>query len=794
MTFGDGAVTFCKPLLRVFTPCRMLLAFVISSKLKFSAAAAGAILLLAPFLFAAPPVIQIPRIESPPALADFEGMHPVPRVADHMLRVTGFIAREPADGAEPTQDTDVYLAFDSKNLYAVFICWDKEPDKIRARMTRREDIFSDDSAEIMIDTFDDARRGYVFAANPLGIQWDALWTEGSIGKGQPADFSGFDSSFDTVWNSEGRLTGQGYMLLMSIPFKSLRFPNSDQQQWRIILNRSIPRTNENLFWPRISNRIQGRFNQAATATGLDMSRTRNIQLIPYGLLRGFRDIDQRDPANPFFESRTVQPEAGLDAKFILHDSFVLDATVNPDFSQVESDEPQITVNQRFEVFFPEKRPFFLENSNYFNSPINMVFTRRIGHPEFGLRLTGKTGPWAVGILATDDRAPGEALRPTDPHSGDRATFTIARVSRDILDQSIIGATYTDREFAGGYNRVGGLDANLKLNQNWRVQGQAVASSTLDVIAGTSSAGPGYKVDLERAGRKFNLQSLFVDYSPGFVTETGFVNRVDIREQTINASYYFRPEGKFLISYGPTLEQFNIWDHRGTALDYFFYPGFRVDMARSTYVNFHPFGYDDVRLRPLDYSTLTRVAAYPQPFWGIEAGTSWLKELDFTAFFVSGKGVNYNPAAGQTPTLGHEDQGNFTLTFHARGRLRVDNAYLLEHIRDPHLTAVTNHIFRSKWNYQFTRDLSARLILQYNSVLSNLAISTLSPTKNFNTDFLITYLIHPGTAIYVGYNSDLGNLNRGLAVDPVTGFILTTPRGYINDGRQFFVKASYLFRF
>jgi outer membrane receptor for ferrienterochelin and colicin len=202
----------------------------------------------------------------------------------------------------------------------------------------------------------------------------------------------------------------------------------------------------------------------------------------------------------------------------------------------------------------------------------------------------------------------------------------------------------------------------------------------------------------------------------------------------------------------------------------------------------------VRLRPLDYSALPRVTAYPQPFWGIEAGTSWLKELDFTAFFVSGKGVNYNPLAGQVPTLGHEDQGNFTLTFHARGRLRVDNAYLIEHIRDPRLSAVTNHIVRSKWNYQFTRALSARLILQYNSVLSNPAISSLPHTKNFNTDFLITYLIHPGTAIYVGYNSDLANLNRNLDVDPLTGFVQTTHNGYINDGRQFFVKASYLFRF
>jgi hypothetical protein len=740
-----------------------------------------------------PPTIQIPHIDTPPQLSDFEDMQPSPRLAESMLKVTGFIAREPADGAVPTQSTDVYLAYDQHNFYAAFVCWDSEPDKIRARMTRREDIFSDDSAEIMIDTFHDARRAYAFAANPFGIQWDALWTEGSIGNGTAGDYTGFDSSFDTVWRSEGRLTGRGYILLISIPFKSLRFPNSPSQEWGIILNRSIPRTNENLFWPRISNRIQGRFNQAATMIGLrDVSPGRNVQLIPYGLVRSYRDIDQRDPNNPFFEGHSLKPDVGLDGKFIVHDSFVLDATVNPDFSQIESDQPQITVNQRFEVFFPEKRPFFLENSNFFTTPIDLVFTRRIAHPEYGLRLTGKTGPWAVGVMASDDRAPGEALPPSDPHSGDRATFTIARVSHDILEQSTIGAIYTDREFGGGFNRVGGVDANIKLNQNWRLQANAVASSTLNTD-GTYQAGPGYKLDLERLGRKLNLQSQYLDFSPGFTTETGFVNRVDIREQMLNASYYFRPEGKFLLSWGPTLQQFNVWDHRGTAEEYFAFPGLRADFTRGTWVNFHPFAYDDVRLRPLDYSGLSRVTAFPQPFWGVEGSTSWYKQFDFTWFFVSGAGVNYNPSAGHLPVIGHEDQLNTTLTFHVSSRLRIDNAYLLEHIREreSNLTAVTNHIIRSKWNWQFTKEFSARVIVQYTGVLSNPLVSSLSPTKNFNADFLLTYFVRPGTAIYVGYNGNLQNLNRGLIPTP-TG--LLTSEGYINDGRQFFVKASYLFRF
>src|SRR5947207_11266602 len=136
-----------------------------------------------------------------------------------------------------------------------------------------------------------------------------------------------------------------------------------------------------------------------------ISPGRNMQFIPYGVLRSFRALDTRDPAVPRFDHRDAEFHGGIDSKFVLHDNLVLDVTANPDFSQVESDEPQITVNQRFEVFFPERRPFFLENSDYFKTPIDLFFTRRIGDPQFGARLTGKVGPYSLGILATDDRGP-----------------------------------------------------------------------------------------------------------------------------------------------------------------------------------------------------------------------------------------------------------------------------------------------------------------------------------------------------------------------------------------------------
>src|ERR1700741_4566604 len=164
-------------------------------------------------------------------------------------------------------------------------------------------------------------------------------------------------------------------------------------------------------------------------------------------MRGFRALDTRDPSNPFFQKATAQGQPGMDAKFVIHDSFVLDLTANPDFSQVESEDPQVTVNQRFAVYFPEKRPFFIENADYFRTPIDLFFTRSIVDPSYGARLTGKAGPYTLGILTADDRAPGLTVAPSDPLAGSRQYFTIARVSRDLFKQSSIGAIYTDQEYA-----------------------------------------------------------------------------------------------------------------------------------------------------------------------------------------------------------------------------------------------------------------------------------------------------------------------------------------------------------
>jgi Domain of unknown function (DUF5916) len=421
--------------------------------------------------------VQIPRVSRAPRLEDFEDMKPR-GAAKELRKISGFTQQSPSDGKPATQPTDVYIGYDLVSLYVVWVCWDSNPRAIRAHLTRREAVTppDDDYVELNIDTFHDQRHGFLFDVNALGTQADALWTEGS----------GADYSFDTLWYSRGRLTDKGFVIWMAVPFRSLRFRAGQDDLWGVTFMRYIPHNDETDYWPYVSSRISGTLNQEGTINGMrEISPGRNMQFNPYASFRNYRAVDNRDPSQPRFTQIDAQGKAGLDSKFVFHDSLVLDATLNPDFAQVESDQPQNTVNQRFEVFFPEKRPFFLENANYFGDTnigvyrlSQMLFTRRIEVPSFGARLTGKQGPWNLGFFVADDRSPGLVVPPSSPFSGKRAYFAVGRVSHDFGDQNSVGVIYTDRELSGLFNRVAGIDANFRLNKNWTSWFRTVVSSTL----------------------------------------------------------------------------------------------------------------------------------------------------------------------------------------------------------------------------------------------------------------------------------------------------------------------------
>ena len=261
--------------------------------------------------------LSIPVIDRPPELADFAGMTPSAEIRSKMTMVTGFTQRVPRDGEPASQRTEVYVAYDDRNLYAIFLAFDDEPDLVRANLSPRENVEDDDTVGILIDTFNDQRTGYSFRSTPLGVQWDGRWNEASRN-------AGFDSSYQAVWSTDGERTDSGYMVRMAVPLRSLRFPETGEQVWRVMFERQLPRLSEQAHWPAYSSTIQGRLNQAASLTGIrDVSPGRNIQVIPFAFVRDYDVLDPGAPGGPSF-SQDTEDEFGLDAKFVFNDSLVLD--------------------------------------------------------------------------------------------------------------------------------------------------------------------------------------------------------------------------------------------------------------------------------------------------------------------------------------------------------------------------------------------------------------------------------------------------------------------------------------
>ena len=711
---------------------------------------------------AARPSVTVTRAATPFQLEDFRtGERRDGLVAD------AFLQREPGDLVPSTERTEAYLSYDADNLYIVMVCHAKDPSKVRARMNRREAIFNDDFVGVFLDTFNDHQRAYLFLVTPLGIQLDGIVTEG-----QNDDFS-----FDTIWQSRGELTDFGYVVWIAIPFKSLRFPPATgPRTWGISFMRGIPVNSETAFWPGITRSKTSFTSQFADLRGLEnVSPGRNVQLIPYGTFTGARFLD-RDIAA--YDSET-DGRAGIDAKVVARDSMAIDFTLNPDFSQVESDEPQVTVNQRFEVFFPEKRPFFLENSGYFETPVNLFFSRRIVDPQLGGRVTGKVGGWAVGALAIDDRAPGTRVEPDDPQHGDRAFNGVVRARREFGDSNV-GGLVTMRDFGPSSNRIASADTRLRLNAQWFAQGQAAFADTKG-LDGTHLQDAAYSANVNRNSRAFSYLIDYADIGKDFRTTLGFVPRTDIRQATQFAAYRWYPKSGRLTSFGPNSFLQGTWDHSGQLQDW----TVRVPVE----LNFKA-----------QSGMFLRRQQSMERFAGIEfrehenlftVNTSYFRWMDVAFFTATGTRPNYYPPSGTPPFLANFRDAQIGLTFRPLSGLRLDETYIYSHLgtrTDAPRTIFDNHIVRSKMNYQFTREFSLRVIFDYNAVLSDPSLVSLEPTKHFASDVLLTYLIHPGTAFYVGYTDGYDSVkltDAGLV--PIDSPTTST-------GRQFFVKMSYLFRF
>ena len=748
----------------------------------------------------------IPLLDGEPKLADFLAGAVRSPAAAEMLRVSHFVQRSPADGSQPSEDTVAWLGYTHQAFFAAFICRDRQPQQIRAHMLARDADSDDDDVFMMLDTFHDQRRAFLFQSNALGIQSDGLYSEQT----------GYDFSFDTVWDTWGKRTPTGFVVLMRIPFASLYFANAnpgEMRTWGIILGRNIAHANESDYWPRIQHDIAGRLTQDMPVEGFeDIEHGQNLQFEPYSLARNMRQLNSVDPVNPFFEDKPFQAYSGLDAKFILHNSLVLDTTVNPDFSQVGIDNPA-TPNQRFPPYYAEVRPFFIENSSYFQTPISLYYTDNIVKPQFGARLTGKLGPWAMGVLSVDDRSPGQLVPASDANANKRAEFYAARVNRDVGKQSNVGLIYADREYVGSFNRAGGFDYRARLGNNWTVTGQTVTSQTRNVSNDTpgeqycenyalTCSGQAYFQQVSYSDLHWGWWLAYSDNSAGFVTDTGFFQRPDVREPNGRIAYTFRPASGPILSHGPSVYAERIWDHTGVPLDAYVNPSYSVTFkGRTTLEGWAQLGQD--RLRPIDYSALPGNVEYSSNQAGFNVYTSPLPYLAIGGGYYQGSAINYSPPDDQGPGPVEVSSPHLNVEVKPFGPFDLQNSYVYTHFTDPATGDVVydNHELISRWNYQLTKAASFNLIGQYIATLPHAEYTDAANSKTLFADALFTYMPHPGTALYVGYIGNFANVDRALctreqdgmcnAADPI---LPPTGSSLMNDGKNLYVKMSYLLRF
>ena len=734
------------------------------------AAALAATLALGATSARADDVLQIPRAARPPVLADYLAGAP----ADAGVEISGFRQYAPGDGEPSIRQTKAYLSYDDKYFYAVFICKD-DPDLVRARIARRDDLIGDDAVELWLDTFHDKKRAFHFYVNPYGVQMDGQETEGLDS----------DYNFDTRWESDGKLTADGYVAMMAIPFKSLRFRVGPKQEWGIAVGRIIARESEFSYWPFVTQRKEGFVPQLAQAEiGDAISPGRNVQLIPYVYLNRARSLNTDDPSHPYWQTDN-KPKVGLDAKFVLDDAFAVDLTLKPDFSEVESDDPQVQINQRYQVQFPEKRPIFLENSGFFGTPQQLFYSRQVVDPQYGARVTGRKDDWSVGGLLINDDAPGRLLPADDPDSGKTARIGVLRVQKDVTASSNLGMFVSDRTVGGKTNVVGDVDSRVKLGENWVLNGQLAASRDDD--DGATTSGRLAAINLTRADRNFNYTGQYVDISSGFIAPLGYIPRVDIRQTTQIASYlWIDDDAKWLKSFGPALTAVATWDHQGTQQDWSTDTSFVVNGPTST----------DLEAHLLNGYELFEGVGFHKVGYEFVASTYWLSWLTPTLKFGAGDSVDYQPPAGVAPFLGKGRNVSLDVLLTLGPHLRIEETLLWNdlHAHGPvngfaSGAAVYRELLsRTKFTYQYNRFLAAHLIVDNNSLATKTGLNALPDDKQRNVDVLFSYVPSPGTELYIGYSTLRQNLEL-VGRPPVAA--VTSQLG-MNTGHQLFCKYSYLF--
>lgn len=692
-------------------------------------------------------------------------------------RVDVWYETNPGDNLDPKVKNVAYLTYDDKFFYAGFEFSDPQPERIRAPLGDRDNVpSSTDYGGVIVDTRNDGRTGFMFLANPRGIQYDAISDDAGGGE---------DSSPDFYWDSAGKIGKTGWTLEIRIPFASLRYENPNPEAWRILLYRNYPREYRYQFFTSTLPRGGQCFVcRGFPLTGLEkLPSGGKIVAAPYVSLS--RESVAEGGAGSPLENRSVKATGGLDLKWMPRAGTSLDATVNPDFSQVESDVAQISANERFALFYPEKRPFFLEGIELFSTPIRAVYTRTITAPRWGLRATGKLDKTAYTILLAEDKGGGSVILPGPEGSNFADQDFKSRVgilrARYDLGRSFVSVLATDREVTGGgSNRVFGPDFQLRLGSSDTVTGQFLYSFTktpnrpdlAEEWDGRSLDGHAAQVWWSHSTNTFDAYAQVEDVGRGFRADDGFVPQTGYRREYGEAGYTFRPTG--LVT---RVRLYLFGEHQAEPNGRFLFrlasPGFGLDAKWNTFV----------RLRYETDAVRTGDSVFHQDrfVWVFQTNPGRVLQSVYVDGFVGGDidFANVRRAHGGRVSASAYARATDHLEFQLIGDRRwVDVSRADGAPRERLFTAT---VARVRATYNLNARSFFRAIAQWVETKRDpsLYASTVAAREGtFSASALFAYKLNWQTVLFLGYGDE-----RERAAD----------ERFAPVGRQLFLKVSYAFQ-
>jgi hypothetical protein len=704
------------------------------------------------------PPLEPVRAEVSPVV---DGVLDDPAWSKAPLELGEWLTYNPMNGSPMEQRTEVRITYDNKALYFAFHCIDPEPEKIRGTLSRRDQQFNDDWVGLSLDSMGNGQQSYDMFVNPRGVQGDILTTSSA----------GENSAPDWVWQSAASKTAQGYDVELRLPLTSIRFKSGETVPMGILFWRRVSRLGVSSSWPNVP---AGKtfIESHAKVVFHDLKRPLTLEVIPSMTY----SWNQSRPDPLGFGPADSTPDAGLSVKYGLSSAVTLEGTFNPDFSQVESDAFQVEVNQRYPLFFSEKRPFFMEGMGTFELAgaggdavmRTAVNTRNIADPRWGGKLTGTVGRMTFATLSAGDEAAG---RPADdgpsPFLGEQKLFNIGRAVYSLGANNYAGALMTDTEFGRGYNRVGGLDLSLRRGkQSWSATGIATTSRTPEGDKDTNGLGGQTTYSFET--KRFLFANQLEHYDRDFQMDTAFLNQTGITSDWTFSALSFYPDEKkhpWLKRIVPFVFTRAVHDQIQGGNGWFVLPGLRMHFTRQGFFRVDTSRGQEAWAQRTFRTRFTR-------FIGQGQITRW---LNLVANYQFGRSVYYdtsNPFVGRSRSLYAE------ASFQPSSRFNQFTSW--NHVSFDRLTGEKVYavdVLYSKTSFQFDRRFQARTIVQFDS-----------SRKQVLTDLLGSFEPIPGTVAYLGYGSSIERREwDGHAWQPGHGDYATSRRG-------FFFKASYIHRF